>query len=266
MDDIHIPAKGVGARALRKEDARHLRGRGQFVGDLFLPGLQDVAFYRSPVAHARVLSRARPPGTEGKVFFIEDLTDVSPIITRSSIPGYKVSEHPVLAREKVRFVGEPIAMCVGKNRASAEDLADGVVVDFDELPPIVSSASGRTSDAALLHESWGDNLFLETTFDSGIEQVAAGAPIKIELEITCARQTMHPLEGKGVFAFWDYRAGQLVVHTSTQIPHLIRTGLSECGAAAGGGSSNCTGCRRRLRIQVPAPTRRNRDRVVSSDV
>ena len=111
---------------------------------------------------------------------------------------------------------------------SAEDLTELVEVDYDELPAIVSCDGGRKADAVQLHESWGDNLFLETSFDSGIGAIAATAPVVVELEVSCARQTMHPLEGKGVLAHWDYRAGQLVVYTSTQVPHLIRAGLAEC--------------------------------------
>jgi aerobic carbon-monoxide dehydrogenase large subunit len=228
LSETTSPAEGIGARVLRKEDARHLRGRGQFVADLFMAGLQEVAFLRSPVAHARIVSRMRPAGQDHAIFFLDDLSGVLPIVTRSSIPGYKVSEYPVLAREKVRFVGEPIAMCVSKNRAAAEDLAELVEVDYDELPAIVSCDDGRKAGAAQLHDSWGDNLFLETSFDSGIEAIAATAPVTVDLDVSCARQTMHPLEGKGVLAFWDHRAGQLVVHTSTQVPHLIRAGLAEC--------------------------------------
>jgi carbon-monoxide dehydrogenase large subunit len=228
VSETRSPAEGIGARVLRKEDARHLRGRGQFVGDLFMAGLQEVAFLRSPVAHARIVSRMRPAGHDHAIFFLDDLKGVAPIVTRSSIPGYKVSEYPVLAREKVRFVGEPVAMCVSKNRAAAEDLTELVEVDYDELPAIVSCDAGREASAVQLHDSWGDNLFLETSFDSGIDAIAATAPVVVDLEVSCARQTMHPLEGKGVLAFWDYRAGQLVVHTSTQVPHLIRAGLSEC--------------------------------------
>lgn len=228
MSETLPPTQGIGARVLRKEDARHLRGRGQFVGDLSMPGLQEVAFLRSPVAHARIVSRARPAGHDHAIFFLDDLKGVLPIVTRSSIPGYKVSEYPVLAREKVRFVGEPVAMCVGKSRAIAEDLTECVEIDYDELPAIVSCDGGRKADAVQLHDAWGNNLFLETSFDSGIDAVAATAPIVVDLEVSCARQTMHPLEGKGVLAFWDHRAGQLVVHTSTQVPHLIRAGLAEC--------------------------------------
>lgn len=220
--------EGIGARVRRKEDRRHLLGRGRFVGDVKMPGLQDIAFLRSPVAHARVRSISKPDGREAEVFVADDLVNVNPIVTRSSIPGYKLSTYPPLATDKVRFVGEIVAMAVAPTRAEAEDLCEEVVFDFDELPPVVESEAGRRPDAALLHEQWGDNLFLETAFDSGLDPIVKDAPVKIVREYKTARQCMHPMEGKGVLAYWDFQAEQLVVVTSTQVPHLIRTGLAEC--------------------------------------
>ena len=88
--------EGIGARARRKEDARHLAGHGQFVGDIRIAGMQDVAFLRSPVAHARITGRRKPVGKERDVFFLSDFVGVKPIVTKSSIPGYKVivNAHP----------------------------------------------------------------------------------------------------------------------------------------------------------------------------
>ncbi len=227
MDGMEAKGEGIGARVRRKEDARLLAGRGQYVADIRIAGMRDVAFLRSPAAHARITRRAKPANAAEAVFFLDDLVGVKPIVTRSSIPGYKLSEWPVLAAQKVRYVGEAVAMCVADTRAEAEDLAERVEVEFNELPAIASCEAGRASGAALLHEQWGDNLFLQSHFDSGIAPVAASAPVKVELEVSCARQTMHPMEGKGLVAWWDFRAGQLVLNTSTQVPHMIRAGLAE---------------------------------------
>ncbi len=218
---------GIGASVLRKEDARHLRGRGCFVSDIAMAGLQDVAFLRSPVAHARIVRRAKPAAHAASVFFRDDLIGAAPIVTRSAMAGYKLSEFHPLAADRVRFVGEPVAMCIAASRAAAEDLAELVEIDYEELPAIASSAAGRAPGAVRLHDHWGDNLFLETAFDSGIDAVAATAPVRVDLVLSCARQVMHPMEGRGLLAWWDYRAAQLVVHASTQVPHLIRAGLAE---------------------------------------
>jgi carbon-monoxide dehydrogenase large subunit len=220
--------KGVGSRLRRKEDDRFLRGRGEFVGDIRLDGMLEVAFVRSAVAHARIRSVEKPPGAEGRVFIDADLADVRPIRSVSGLKGFKVSEQPVLARDKVRHVGELIAMCVAPTRALAEDLAAQVFVDYDELPAVTDMVAGRTADAPRLHEAWSDNVFLETFVDGNVAEIAGQAPIKVTKRLRTARQSMAPLEGRGVIAQWDRRLDQLVVTTSAQMPHITRAGLAEC--------------------------------------
>ena len=205
-----------------------MRGLGRFVGDISMAGLHEVAFLRSPIAHGRLRAVRKPAGKEHLVFTGADMDGVGAIVAKSDIPGFKISEYPALAGDKLRFVGEAIAMCVAGNRAEAEDLAEAVALDFEELPAITDSLAGRESNAPLVHESWGDNLFLETFFDGDIEDMAKRAAVVVKREYRTARQCMHPMEGKGVLAYWDHQAGQLVVCTSTQVPHMIRTGLAEC--------------------------------------
>lgn len=105
MSDANGLTEGVGARLPRKEDDRLMRGRGHYVGDLRLPGLQDVAFVRSPLAHARIRAIHVPDAFRGQVFTAADLADVQPIRAVSGLAGFKVSEQPVLAKDKVRQVG-----------------------------------------------------------------------------------------------------------------------------------------------------------------
>src|SRR6202795_291975 len=97
--------QGVGARLLRKEDDRFMRGRGQYVADIRLAGLQDVAFVRSPLAHARIKAIHIPERYRDVVFTAADLTGIKPIRAVTSLPGFKISEQPVLATGKVRHVG-----------------------------------------------------------------------------------------------------------------------------------------------------------------
>jgi len=92
---------GVGAPVLRKEDDRLTRGRGQFVADLRLPRMQDVAFVRSPLAHANIRGIDIPPAHRGVVFTADDLAGVKPIRAVSGLPGFKISEQPPLAAGKV---------------------------------------------------------------------------------------------------------------------------------------------------------------------
>ena len=221
-------AKGVGASLPRKEDHRLLHGRGEFVADIVMPGVMDVAFVRSPLAHARVRGTGRPAGAEDLVYAADDLTGVWPIVARSGLPGFKVSEQPVLAAGRVRYVGEPIAACLGDTRAAAEDLASRVTLDLEELPGVVDMLRAREPDAPLLHPTWGDNVFLESVVDGDPSDVAARAAVSVTRTFKTARQCMSPIEGRGVLAYWDRRLEMLVLHTACQIPHIVRTGLAQC--------------------------------------
>ncbi len=221
-------AEGVGASVLRVEDDRHLRGQGEFIADLRLAGMQNLAFVRSPLAHALIHGVHKPDGCEDRVFTAADLAGVGPIIANSALPGFKPSAQPALAVDRVRHVGEAIAVCVAPTRAEAEDLAERVVLDLEELPAVSDMLAGRRADAPQLHAHWGDNVFLETRVDLGPAAARDGAPIVIRRILRTARQHMAPIEGRGLVAHWDRRMGQLVLHTSTQMPHIVRTGLAGC--------------------------------------
>jgi len=219
--------QGVGARLIRKEDDRLMRGRGQFVADLRFAGMQDVAFVRSPLAHARIRSIVIPPALKDAVFVASDLVGVKPIRAVSGLRGFKVSEQPVLATEKARFVGELVAMCLAPTRAQAEDIAGSIALDLEELPAVHDMLEARTPESALLHDHWSDNVFLETFVDVDIGK-ALDAPIKVTREIRTARQCMAPIEGRGVVALWDTRLEQLTLYSACQMPHIVRTGLAGC--------------------------------------
>ncbi|MFG1203385.1 xanthine dehydrogenase family protein molybdopterin-binding subunit [Xanthobacter aminoxidans] len=219
--------EGVGVRLPRKEDDRLMRGRGQFIADIRMAGMQDVAFVRSPLAHARIRAIHVPEDLKGRVFTAADLDGVKPIRAVSGLPGFKVSEQPVLATGKVRQVGELIAMCVADTRAEAEDMAARVELDLEELPALHDMLDARKPGATLVHEHWGDNVFLESLVNINIE-AAFDAPVKVSRTISTARQCMAPIEGRGTVVHFDHRSDQLVVHTASQMPHIVRSGISEC--------------------------------------
>jgi aerobic carbon-monoxide dehydrogenase large subunit len=219
--------QGIGARVRRKEDDRLMRGRGQFVADLHFAGMKEVAFLRSPLAHARLREIKIPDAHWGCVFTQADLVGVKPMRAVSALRGFKPSEQTPLASDKLRHVGEPIAMCLAPTRAEAEDIAAAVSIDVAELPAVHDMLTARDPSCALVHEHWGDNVFLETAVEVNIG-AALDAPIKVTREIRTARQCMAPIEGRGVVALWDSRLEQLTVYTACQIPHIVRTGLAEC--------------------------------------
>ncbi|MEY3543079.1 MAG: hypothetical protein RIQ29_487, partial [Pseudomonadota bacterium] len=204
-----------------------MRGRGQFVGDIRLPNMLDVAFLRSPYAHGKIQGLDIPEALKRQVFSAEDLKGVKAIRAVSGLPGFKVSEQPILAQDKVRHVGELVAMCVASSRAEAEDLVAQVGFRVEELRPVVDMEFGRTAQAPLLHEHWPDNVFLETNIHVN-SSIFEQAKIRVTREIRTSRQAQAPIEGRGVVAYWDNRLEQLTIYSSAQMPHIVRTGLSEC--------------------------------------
>src|SRR5947209_5558102 len=218
---------GVGASLLRREDDRHLRGRGEFVADIRLPGTQEVVFLRSPHAHARIRSIAVPPELRGHVFTAADLPQMQPIRIVTHAAGARTTAWPPLATDKVRFVGEAIAACVAPTRAAAEDIAGSVIVDFEPLDVVVDAPSGLRG-GTLVHDNWGDNLYQERVVEGGdIEAAARAADIVVEREYRMNRQSGSPMEGRAVLACRDHRLDEVVVYASTQTPHTLRVALGE---------------------------------------
>jgi carbon-monoxide dehydrogenase large subunit len=219
---------GIGASVLRKEDDRFLRGRGQYVGDFRLAGTREVAFVRSPVAHARLRGINVPEEFRNAVFTAKDLSGVKPIVSAPPLKGFKYSVEPILAVDRLRFVGEMVAMCVAPTRAEAEDIVAAVALDFEELPPVTDMLAARAPGSTLVHEEWADNIFVEFNEGAAIDAVTKAAAIKVSRNIRTARHCMFPMEGRGVLAYRDTRLQYLTLITSTQFPNSVQTGLAEC--------------------------------------
>jgi aerobic carbon-monoxide dehydrogenase large subunit len=219
---------GVGVSVLRKEDERFLLGRGQYVADVRIPGMLEVAFVRSPVAHARLIGVNVPEALSGSVFTAADLQGVKPIRATTALPGFKHSSEPVLAVDKMRYVGEIVAMCVARTRAEAEDMAAAVTLDYEERPAVVDMIAALAPGAPLVHEEWGDNLFIVFSEDGDIQSAARDAAITVTRDIRTTRHCMFPMEGRGVVAHQDARLDFLTIVSATQMPHVVQHGLAEC--------------------------------------
>ena len=218
---------GVGARVVRKEDQRFLNGKGQYVGDLRFPRMRDVAFVRSPVAHARLKSVIIPDQLRDCVFTSRDMPGVKALRAVSPIPGFQISEQPPLVTDKIRQVGELIAMCVADTRAQAEDIAAQITLEYEELPAVVDMLKAQEPDSVLVHDTVKGNIYVKVAFDGDIETVAKTAPVKVSRELRTARQVMSPIECRGFIALWDTRLEQLILHGASQFPHVMRSGLAD---------------------------------------
>src|SRR5215472_6343861 len=163
--------KYVGQRIKRTEDPRLIQGLGHYVDDIKLPDTLHVAFVRSIHAHAKIkgvdtTGATRAPGVVA-VYTGKDVAGkIGPVPCGAALPGLKVPVHTVLATDKVYFVGHPIAAVVAKDKYTARDAADLIMVDYEELPAVVDleeSAKGGN----LVHEQFGDNIAYTLTSGEG---------------------------------------------------------------------------------------------------
>jgi Aerobic-type carbon monoxide dehydrogenase, large subunit CoxL/CutL homologs len=230
---LHRDGTWVGASVPRREDPRLLTGRGRFVDDIRLPGMLHAAFVRSTEAHARIasvdLSAVREVPGVVAAFSAADLGlhDIVALLDRP-LHEFVPTAMPVLAKDKVRFVGEPIAIVVARDPYAAEDGREAAVVEYEPLPPITSDSAALAEGAALVHEEAPRNTLVDVSLfaTEGIDEVFAAAHTVVEVRARTGRQNALPLETRGAVAEWDDRDEQLRVHTCTQVPHQVRTVLA----------------------------------------
>ena len=222
----------IGKPMKRKEDPRLIQGLGHYVDDLQLAGMHYVGIIRSPYAHARIRSvdtgKARTAPGVAAVFTGEDLRGaIGPVPCAAQIPDMKMALRPVLALEKVRFVGEPVAAVVAADRYAARDAVDLVEVDYEPLTPVVNPEKALAKGAPLLYEEFKDNVAYRWELEGGdLKKAFKQADKVIRQRLLNQRLIPMAMEPRGVVA--DYKRGekQLTVWSSTQTPHLLRTQLA----------------------------------------
>jgi carbon-monoxide dehydrogenase large subunit len=223
----HAPAEGwIGASMLRKEDARHLLGHGMFIADVRVTGTQDVAFVRSPMANARVRNIGKPAPAAGRVFTLADIGPLNILEAGPELAGHRHSPYPALADDHVRYAGQTIAACMAATRAEAEDLADHVTLELEELPAVVDCVAAMQQGSPRVFEAWPDNAYITSTVKEGDPATLSSAPIRLRRKFRMNRQATVSLECRGVLAYWDHRNDELVVYLSTQGGHIKRLGLA----------------------------------------
>jgi carbon-monoxide dehydrogenase large subunit len=218
------PKKHVGASVLRKEDPRLLLGQARYVADIKLPRMAHAAIVRSPYAHAYITAvdtaacQADPRVLA--VLTAADLGAIPPLPAVDAGPGAKPFVQPVLAADKVRYVGEPVAVVVAEDRYIAEDVARLVRVDYEVLPAVVSTEAALVEGAPLLHTD--SNIVDEWHFAVGDSTEFERAPHKLRATVKTQRYAGTPLETRGVIADWEPGREKLTLYTSTQVPHFVK--------------------------------------------
>jgi carbon-monoxide dehydrogenase large subunit len=218
----------IGTSPLRKEDARLLRGQGRFLDDLRRPGLLHLGVVRSVHAHARVLNvvTGAALGRPGVVaaWAAADLPEATrPMPTVQKGRPYAET---ALARDVVRYAGEPVAVVIADDPYRLADALAAVTVDYEPRPALVSAEDALRSSTRL-HEGWPDNVALEARGAVGdAEARMAEAHLIVHEQLRHPRLAAVPIEPRGVLAYRDEDGGGLVVWSSTQNPYSIRDGVA----------------------------------------
>ena len=228
----------VGRSILRKEDQRLLTGRGQFIADLALPSMLHAVFVRSPVAHARInaVDLSRAASSPGVVYALSgtDLARLLPPVpdTQLSLPSKWTTmvqhkfinpQQPLLAHDKVRHVGEAVAVIVAESRYAAEDAAQLVSLDLDPLPAVVDPEAALRPGATIVHDRFATNLIGAFTIGKGeIDAALARAPHRLQRRFHHHRYVAAPMECRGVVGMHDARTNSVTIWSATQVVHWVR--------------------------------------------
>jgi carbon-monoxide dehydrogenase large subunit len=223
---------------LRREDKRLLLGQGQFIADLVLPRMAHVVFVRSPVAHARIrgVDMAQAAAAPGVLLALSgiDLEKMLPSVPEGqvSLPSKwtTVVQHkflnprqPLLAYDKVRHVGEALAVIVAETRYQAEDAAELVALDLEELSPVIDPEAGLEPGAPIIHERYSTNLIGQFSVSKGNPAaVLAAAPHRLKRRFYHHRYAAVPMETRGVAAEYERRTDSMTIWSSTQVVHWVR--------------------------------------------
>jgi carbon-monoxide dehydrogenase large subunit len=222
----------IGAPIRRREDFRFLTGTATFIDDITVPQMLHAAIVRSPQAHARITAidttRARAlPGVAAVFTWADIVPYARPIPVRLyPLPGLEHFLQYPLARDKVRYVGEPVAVVVAASRYVAEDALDAVEVSYEPLPAVVD-VSTALRDEVVLHEEQGTNLANQYTLTIGdVEAAWRSAAYTRKETFRVHRHTGNPLETRGLVARFDAESAELTVWGPTKVPYFNRAILA----------------------------------------
>jgi carbon-monoxide dehydrogenase large subunit len=230
--------KLVGQRVKRREDPRLIQGRATYVDDIKLAGMQHMAFKRSDVAHARIRSidtsaAAAMEGVEAVYTGRQIAEFLKPMPIGTPFPS---PDHHAVAIDTVRYVGEPVAVVVARDRYIARDAVEAIAVEYDPLPAVVDPELAMKGQPAVIHEKFPNNIALgpipsgtgvsadgKTVDDSAVEKAFREADIVIRQRMVNHRLVPCAMEPRGVVAHFEPGKGTLTIWSSTQNPHILRS-------------------------------------------
>ena len=226
---MSAPTKGSGStwvgRAIRRlEDPALVTGQGRFTADL--PAAHWVRFVRSPVAAGAIAKIEAPKGA--LVITAADLKDVKPIKPMLHKFAYRPVGQPILAADRVRFVGEPVAAVVAASEEEAEDIVDLIGIEFGNATPVIDARDALAPGAPQIHAEAPGNVILEGQFKTPeFDAVWNGAHKIVKVEARSHRQNATPMEARAGHAAFDSSTGRVTLTCTTQMPHLMRTAIAD---------------------------------------
>src|SRR5882762_7770062 len=202
----------VGKRIRRREDPRLITGTATYVDDIQMPGMHHACIVRSPHGAAKIKSINTKPASDlpgvVAVFTGKDTEKIAPVPCGASLPGLRVPHHHVLAMDRVYFLGHPVV----------------VVVDYEPLQAVTDPEKAIAPGAPPVHPEWPDNTAFNYHQEGGdVDKAFAEADVVVKQRITSQRLIPAPMETRGVVAEWLAGDRALTLHSSTQIPHLLRS-------------------------------------------
>jgi CO/xanthine dehydrogenase Mo-binding subunit len=217
----------IGERLARIEDPPLLTGRGQFAADINFAGQLHMKIVRSVFAHGRIrdvdtAEAKRMPGVVA-VWTAADIAELGPIDFRDdSVAKLVPYRQYVLARERVRYVGDPVAVVFTEDARQAEDAAERVIVDIEDLPPLLDASAtpgefepGRSTEPMVIAAGYGD-----------VEAAFASAHVVVEVDVAIGRHSGVPLETRGAIGRHDTGRDLLELHGAAKVPHRNREALA----------------------------------------
>jgi len=213
--------KWVGRPIQRYEDFPLVTGQGTFTADI--KAELFARFVRSPIASGKIERIAAPKGV--RLITAQDLVGVKPIHLVLENYNYVPVEQPLLARDVVRFVGEPVAVVVADSMEAAEDAADLVELDISETTPLVSIADALAPDAPRVHDHAAGNVVVDGQFSSG--PLPANIFKRVRANVRSYREAALPMEPRQAHANFDRVSGRVTFTCTTQSPHLFRTAIAD---------------------------------------
>ena len=237
MPTTPVLPKLVGQRVKRREDPRLIQGRGTYVDDVALVGMQHLAFKRCDVAHARITAidtsaAEAMDGVEAVFTGAQIAKFLAPMPIGTPFPS---PEHRAVAVDTVRYSGEPVAVVVARDRYVARDAADAIVVSYDPLPAVVDVEQAMTGKPTVIHPDFANNLAVAlvpsgtgvsasgSVDDSAVNAAFAKADVIVSQRMVNQRLAPNAMEPRGVVAHFEPGKGTMTIWSSTQNPHILRT-------------------------------------------